>query len=68
MTAYGAENFEEAIKQLQVFCNLKPDDVEARYNLAKSYEGTGNIEAAHNLYQDINQRFPDSDYVTTSFQ
>lgn len=68
MTAYGAENYEEAIKQLQVFCNLKPDDAEARYNLAKAYEGTGNIEAAHNLYLDINERFPDSPYVTTSFQ
>lgn len=68
MTAYGAGNYEEAIRQLQVFCNLKPDDAEARYDLAKAYEGTGNIEAAHNLYQDINERFPDSDYVTTSFQ
>lgn len=68
MTAFGAENYDEAIKQLQVFCNLKPEDAEARYNLAKAYENTGNIEAAHNLYQDINSRFPDSPYVTTSFQ
>lgn len=68
MTAYGAENYEEAITQLRVFCNLKPDDAEARYNLAKAYENTGNVEAAHTLYQDINDRFPDSPYVTTTFQ
>lgn len=68
MTAFGAENYTEAINQLQIFCNLKPEDAEARYNLAKAYENTGNIEAAHNLYQDINSRFPDSPYVTTSFQ
>lgn len=68
MSAYGAGNYTEAIQQLQVFCNLKPEDAEARYNLAKAYENTGNIEAAHNLFQDINSRFPDSPYVTTSFQ
>lgn len=68
MTAFGAQNYDEAIQQLQVFCNLKPEDAEARYNLAKSYENVGNIEAAHNLYQDINARFPNSPYVTTSFQ
>ena len=68
ITAYGAENYEEAITQLRVYCNLKPDDAEARYDLAKAYEGTGKIEEAHTLYQDINTRFPDSEYVTTSFQ
>lgn len=68
MTAYDAENYEEAVSQLQVFCNLKPDDVEARYHLAKSYENLGNIEASNVLYQDINARFPDSEYVTTMYQ
>ncbi|MBP3505900.1 MAG: tetratricopeptide repeat protein [Lachnospiraceae bacterium] len=68
MTAFGAENYTEAITQLQVFCNLKPDDAEARYNLAKAYENVGNIEAATALYQDINTRFPDSEYVTTMYQ
>lgn len=68
MTAYGAENYQEAINQLQIFCNLKPEDAEARYNLAKAYENVGNVEAANRLYQDINTRFPDSDYVTTMYQ
>lgn len=68
MTAYGAENYHEAINQLQVFCNLRPDDAEARYNLARAYENIGNVEAASRLYQDINNRFPDSDYVTTMYQ
>ena len=68
MTAFGAENYTEAITQLQIFCNLKPDDAEARYNLAKAYENVGNIEAATALYQDINTRFPDSEYVTTMYQ
>lgn len=68
MTAFSSEDYEEAIKQLRVFCNLKPDDVEARYHLAQAYENTGDIEAASQLYHDINERFPDSNYVTTDWQ
>ncbi|MBQ8148373.1 MAG: tetratricopeptide repeat protein [Lachnospiraceae bacterium] len=68
LTAYGAENYQEAINQLQIFCNLNPDDVEARFSLAKSYENVGNVEASNALYQDINTRFPDSEYVTTMYQ
>lgn len=63
MTAYSAENYSEAITQLRVYCNLKPDDVEARYNLAGAYKNTGDLEAANTLFDDINKRFPDSEYA-----
>lgn len=63
MTAYSAENYSEAITQLRVYCNLKPDDVEARYNLADAYKNTGDMEAANALFDDINERFPDSEYA-----
>lgn len=64
MTAYGAENYTQAIEQLTPYCNLKPDDVEARFQLAEAYKMVGNIDAANKLYQDINTRFPDSQYAT----
>ena len=63
MTAFGAENYAEAITQLKVYCNLKPDDVEARYNLASAYKSTGDLASANALFDDINKRFPDSEYA-----
>lgn len=63
MTAFSAENYSEAITQLRVYCNLKPDDVEARYNLANAYKSTGDLESANALFDDINKRFPDSEYA-----
>lgn len=64
MTAFGANNYAQAIEQLTPYCNLKPDDVEARFQLAEAYKATGDLDAANRLYQDINTRFPDSQYVT----
>ena len=63
MTAFSAENYAEAITQLKVYCNLKPDDVEARYNLASAYKSTGDLASANALFDDINKRFPDSEYA-----
>lgn len=63
MTAFGAESYAEAITQLKVYCNLKPDDVEARYNLANAYKSTGDLASANVLFDDINKRFPDSEYA-----
>lgn len=68
ITAYSAENYDEAVNNLRVYCNLKPDDVEARYNLAKAYELKGNVEEANALFDDINTRFPDSEYTSTLYQ
>lgn len=65
MTAFGANNYTQAIEQLTPYCNLKPDDVEARFQLAEAYKAVGNLDAANKLYQDINTRFPDSQYATT---
>ncbi len=68
ITAYTAESYDEAVTNLLVYCNLKPDDVEARYYLAKAYELKGSVEEANALYEDINTRFPDSEYTSTIFQ
>ena len=68
ITAYSAENYDEAVRNLLVYCNLKPDDVEARYTLAKTYEAKGSIQEATALYEDINTRFPDSEFTSTIFE
>ena len=68
ITAFSAENYDEAVANLALYCHLKPDDVEARYNLAQAYERKGDIQNANDLYEDINTRFPDSEYTSTIFQ
>ena len=68
MAAFEEGKYEDAVTNLSVYAKLKPDDAEARFKLAKSYEQLGQVELAHPLYQDINTRFPDSEYVTTEFQ
>lgn len=64
ITACTAENYDEAVENLLLYCNLKPDDVEARYNLAKSYEAKGSVVEANALFEDISTRFPDSEYAS----
>lgn len=68
ITAFTAENYDDAVANLSLYCHLKPDDVEARYDLAQAYERKGDIQSANDLYEDINTRFPDSEYTSTIFQ
>ncbi len=61
--AYDDMDYAKAIKYLKIATGIDSTAVEAWYYLGKSYEASGEIEAAQKVKDYINNNFPDSQYA-----
>ena len=57
-TAFREEDYETAIKQLERAYDYDPANGEALYNLGNSYNKTGNLDKAVEIYEQVIELFP----------
>ena len=56
--AFREEDYETAIKQLERAYDYDPTNGEALYNLGNSYNKTGNLDKAVEIYEQVIELFP----------